>query len=117
MWLPTSTFSAGERRLLGARLWKRLWGVLGDVSRVLRVAWYRFQGTLGRRWGGYLAVVLLIGLVGGLAMGAVAAARRTQASFPTFLASTDPSDLSVLARPVPVQVFARLAHVRRVETR
>ena len=116
MWLPTSTFSAGESRLPGARLWKRLWGVLGEVSRVLCVAWYRFQGTLGRRWGGYLSVVLLIGLVGGLAMGAVAAARRTQASFPAFLASTDPSDLSVVAGPVPVQVFARLPHVRRVES-
>ena len=61
-------------------------------------------------------MVLLIGLVGGLAMGAVAAARRTQASFPAFLASTDPSDLSVVAGPVPVQVFARLPHVRRVES-
>jgi ABC-type antimicrobial peptide transport system permease subunit len=56
---------------------------------------YRFRITLARRWGGYLAIVLLIGLVGGLAMGAVAAARRTQSSFPTYLASTNPSDLNV----------------------
>lgn len=39
--------------------------------------------------------MLLIGLTGGVAMGSVAAARRTQASFATFLASTHPSDLSL----------------------
>jgi len=42
-----------------------------------------------------LALVLLIGLVGGVAMGALSAARRTQSSFSTYLADTNPSDLSV----------------------
>ena len=64
----------------------------------MRVAWYRFTATFGRRRGGYLAIVLLIGLTGGIAMGSVAAARRTQASFATFLASTNPSDLSLTYR-------------------
>src|ERR1022692_4939436 len=64
-------------------------------GQVMRVAWYCFTATFGRRRGGYLAVVLLIGLAGGIAMGSVAAARRTQASFATFLASTNPSDLSL----------------------
>ena len=62
----------------------------------VRVAWYRFRSTLPDRWGGYLALVLLLGFVGGLAMGAVAAARRTQSAFPAYLASTRPSDLTVL---------------------
>lgn len=61
-------------------------------------------------------MVVLIGLVGGLAMGAVAAARRTQSSFPAFLASTNPSDMSVFTGPVPVKVLARLPHVKRVES-
>jgi hypothetical protein len=61
-----------------------------------RVAWYRFGRTLRRRWTGYLAITLLLGLVGGLAMGSVAAARRTQAAFPVYLAATNPSDLTVL---------------------
>ena len=61
-------------------------------------------------------MVVLIGLVGGLAMGAVAAARRTQSSFPAFLASTNPSDMSVVTGPVPVNVLARLPHVKRVES-
>ncbi len=61
----------------------------------LTVAWYRFRATLHDRWGGYLTVVLLVGLVGGLAMGAVGAARRTQSAFPNVLATTDASDLDV----------------------
>ena len=50
----------------------------------LRVAGYRFRATFRRRWGGYVALVAVIALVGGLAMGAVAGARRTQSSFPTY---------------------------------
>ena len=65
------------------------------IGPVLRVAWYRFRATLGHRWGGYLSVVLLVGLMGGVAMGSIAAARRTQSSFSVFLAGTNPSDLSV----------------------
>lgn len=59
-----------------------------------RVAGYRFGPTLPRRWGGYLAIVVLVGLVGGLAMASIAGARRTESSYPTFLASTNPSNLS-----------------------
>ena len=62
---------------------------------MLRVAWYRFRATFGRRRGRYLTLVLLVGLVGGLAMGALSAARRTDSSFATYLASTDPSNLTV----------------------
>ena len=43
----------------------------------------------------YLGLVLIIGLVGGAGLGALAAARRTASSYTTFLASTDPSDLSL----------------------
>jgi len=72
-----------------------------------------------------LAIALLVGLVGGLAMGAVAGARRTQSSFPALLASTHPSDLLVLhndsandhnqSDPAFLRTLAGLAHVRRVE--
>jgi hypothetical protein len=63
------------------------------VGQVLRVAWYRFRATFHDRWGGYLTIVLLVGLLGGLAMGAIAGARRTQSSYPTLLARTNSSDL------------------------
>ena len=62
---------------------------------MLTVAWYRFHATFRRRLGGYLSLVVLIGLVGGLAMASIAGARRTQSSYPTFVAGTNPSDLNV----------------------
>ena len=62
----------------------------------MRVAWYRFRATFARRWGGLLAIVVLIALLGGLAMGAVAGARRTQSSFPAYLARTNASDLAIV---------------------
>ena len=65
------------------------------TSQDLRIASYRFRADLRRRRGGYLALVLLIGLLGRVAMGAVSAARRTQSSFSTYLAHTNPSNLSV----------------------
>ena len=91
----------------------------------LRVAWYRFRCTFGQRWTGYLALVLLLGLVGGLALGSLAAARRTQAAFPAYLASTNPSDLTVLTGsfgdagssgydPVLIAKIAALPGVRHV---
>ena len=83
----------------------------------MRVAWYRFTATLGRRRGGYLTIVLLIGLVGGIATASVAAARRTQASFATFLASTRPSDMSLTTiGPDLTKDLERLPGVRRVES-
>ena len=82
-----------------------------------RVARYRFRATWGRRRGGYLALVLLIGLLGGIAMGSLAAARRTQSSFATFLASTNPSDLSLTVQgPNLAGKLDRLPGVRRVAT-
>jgi hypothetical protein len=61
----------------------------------LEVVWIRLRSALRTRLGGYLGLVLIIGVLGGLAMGSVAAARLTQSSYPTYLASTNPSDLNV----------------------
>jgi hypothetical protein len=94
-------------------------------GRALAVAWFRLRVTFGRRWGGYLALVLLIGSLGGLAMGAVAGARRTQSSFPAFMANTNPSDLQVgdlaiggaagvASSDSLLPTLAALPHVKRV---
>jgi len=63
---------------------------------VVQLGWYRFRCTFSRRWGEYLALVLLIGLVGGLAMGSVAAARRTDSSFSVYW-----SGVPVSSTPAP----------------
>lgn len=69
------------------------------MREVARVVSYRFGATFGRRWPTYLAVVLTVGVMGGLSMASIAAARRTQSSFTTFLASTNPSDLTIAVFP------------------
>jgi hypothetical protein len=95
--------------------------ITGGVSGpVLRMAWYRFRATFRRRWAGYLALAVLIGLAGGIAMGSMVASRRTEASYPKFLASTNPSDLVVQPFTTPaysprfVGQLARLPHVDTV---
>ena len=99
------------------------------IGQAVRVVAYRFRATFRQRRGGYLALVLLISLVGGLAMGAVAAGRRTQSSYAVYLASTNPSDFGVGTGvlnpqagvytgydPGFVQAIAHLPHVQRVVT-
>jgi hypothetical protein len=62
-------------------------------GQAVEVARYRVRTTFGHRWRSYVTLVVLLGLLGGLGLGALAAARRTQSSFSTFLAATNPSDL------------------------
>jgi hypothetical protein len=89
----------------------------------VREASYRFRACFRDRWGGYLALVLLLGLVGGVAMAAVAGARRTQSSFPAYLAGTNPGDLQAFTEFDPIsgtgyspkvdRAIARVRYVRR----
>ncbi len=67
----------------------------GPGNGALRVAAFRFRSTLSRRWGGYLALILIVSLLGGLALASVAGARRTQSAFPRFLAASNPSDIAI----------------------
>ncbi|MDE3064184.1 MAG: FtsX-like permease family protein [Acidobacteriota bacterium] len=65
---------------------------MGELARVAR---YRYRATFRSQLAGYLTVVLLVGVIGGVALASVAGARRTQSSFPAFLASTNPSTLTM----------------------
>jgi hypothetical protein len=74
-----------------------------------------------------VTIILLVGLVGGLAMGSIAAARRTASSFPVFFEHTNPSDLvgeTGVLNPANgltgydgalVAAIARLPHVAQVD--
>ena len=59
------------------------------------LAWYRLRATLRHRLGGYLSLAVLVGLIGGIALASVTAARRTESSYPDYLASTNPSSLII----------------------
>lgn len=48
-----------------------------------------------RRWHGYLGLVLLLGITGGLSLFALAGARRTQSSYPRYLESVNASTMAV----------------------
>ena len=94
---------------------------------IVGVGWYRFRTTFGRNRAGYLTIVVLVALLGGLAFGSIAAARRTQSSFTTYLASTDPGNLNGVTSffgpqsgagydPARERVLAHLAHVEKIGT-
>jgi hypothetical protein len=81
----------------------------------LRIARYWCRANFGRRWANYLTIILLVGAIGGLSLGSIAAARRTQSSYNTFLASSNPSDLDMtIYAPNIASQLARLPHVRHV---
>ena len=65
-------------------------------AQALAFAWYRFRATLRHRWGGLLSIVLLTGLLGGLSMGAIEAARTTESSPLDFATSVDAPEIFVL---------------------
>ncbi len=66
------------------------------MTRVLAVAAYRTRATLARQWGSLLSTVLLIGLLGGLSMGALAAGRSTESSMSQLAKADNVADLFAL---------------------
>ena len=62
-------------------------------SNAFNVGGYRFRATLRSRWTSYVALVLFIAVLGGVAMGTVAGARRTETSFTTLLNSRNSSQI------------------------
>lgn len=61
---------------------------------------YRLRSRSGRRATRHFSLIVLVALLGGLAIASVAGARRTESSFPTYLASTNPSTAAVFTRYV-----------------
>jgi hypothetical protein len=68
-----------------------------------------FQAGFRRRWRSWLAIALLISVVGGLVLAAAAAGRRTENAFPRFVAAHGFDSIVYATRPVPA-----VAHLRGV---
>src|SRR5215470_10444855 len=81
-----------------------------------RPAWYRLRAGLRRDWAGYLAIALIVELLGGVAMASVAAARRTQSAFPRILAASNASDLHVDPGPYSAGVVGQISRLPRVRS-
>jgi putative ABC transport system permease protein len=69
-------------------------------SKAITVAGYRYRATFRSRWTSYVSLALFIALLGGVAMGTVAGARRTETSFSALLESRNTSQLNG-----PIQVY------------
>ena len=74
------------------------------------VVWFRFRATFRRRRGSYLALILLVALVGGLAMGAVAGARRTQSSFPSYMVSQNAAQLGQVTSVINPEIGSTVGY-------
>jgi len=97
-------------------------------GQALAFAWYRFRATFRRRWGGLLSVLLLTGLLGGLSMGAIEAARTTESSPLDFATSVHAPEIFVIDgfynpaagldgyNPKLLRTIAHLPHVEKVES-
>ena len=60
-----------------------------------------FRAEMRRRWRSWLAVAILISVVGGLVLAATAAGRRTDSAFPRFVAAHGFDAVVYATRPVP----------------
>jgi ABC-type antimicrobial peptide transport system permease subunit len=57
--------------------------------------WLRLRAELRQQWRGWLALAVLLGLIGGIALTAGSGARRTDTAYPRFLRASHAADLLV----------------------
>jgi ABC-type antimicrobial peptide transport system permease subunit len=57
--------------------------------------WLRLRAELRQQWRGWLALAVLLGLIGGVALTAATGARRTDTAYPRFLRASHAADLLV----------------------
>lgn len=94
------------------------------MTRTIAFAWYRFRTTWRSEAGYVVLLVVLLGGMGGLAMGAVAAGRSTESSFTDYAAASHVPQLFVLDGVINpgigldsaynAPLLARLAHIPHV---
>jgi hypothetical protein len=96
--LATSAVSS-QRQKWGSNREENSLGAIGSV----------FRAELLRRWRSWVAVAVLISVVGGIALAGAAAGQRTDAAFPWFAAAYGFDAAVYAARPVPQ--LAKLSEV------
>src|SRR2546430_7779930 len=62
---------------------------------VMGAVWLRLRAELRQQWRTWLALAVLVGLIGGVALTAAAGARRTDTAYPRFLRASHAADLLV----------------------
>jgi hypothetical protein len=77
----------------------------------MNAALYYWRATRGRHWRRTVVVALVCGLLGTVALGAVAGARRTDTAYGRYLASINASDVFV---NVPGPVLASIRQIERL---
>jgi ABC-type lipoprotein release transport system permease subunit len=68
--------------------------------------WYRFRSELRARWKAWFGLALLVGVTGGIVLGALAGARRTDRAYPNFVESQHGYDLMIVNGRPPLFDFA-----------
>jgi hypothetical protein len=76
--------------------------------------WFVFRAEVRRRWRSWLALAVLVALVGGVALAAIAAGRRTADAFPQFVATHGFDSVVYANNPVPQ--LAKLPQVASIAT-
>lgn len=79
----------------------------------MAVVWFRLRTLARLRWRAWLTLAALVGLGGGIVLGALAGARRTDSAYGRFLEGANAFDVAVVAvaSPIDVEAVRRLPQV------
>ena len=75
--------------------------------------WLRVKSEFRTSWRAVVLILLLVAVGGGVALAAVAGARRTQTAMPRFLAYNRPEDAMLFFNASPPVVAARCSRSRK----
>jgi hypothetical protein len=75
--------------------------ILGHGAREMSAVWIVLRAELRTRWRSWLALVLLVAVVGGIVLGGIAAGRRTASAFPRFVEQYGYDSFVYSYRPLP----------------
>jgi len=78
----------------------------------MAVVWFRLRAVGRQRWRAWLALALLVGLGGGIVLGALAGARRTDSAYGRFLKEVNAFDVALAG--VDLEAVRRLPQVADV---